>query len=212
MPRKKRQRRSPGRPAGEAATEVREALLEAAGRLFAEYGADGVSLRRVAEGADVTPAMIHYYFGGKDGLCDALLEHAFARLLERVRGVVAAGRPLADVLDVLVGAFGRDPWIPVLMVREVLSEGGRFRERFISGYASQMAELLPGLVSDGIDAGRYRTDLDPQLAFLSLMGMIVMPFVARPVTEPVLGLDYDEAFLQRFAAHTHRLFMVGAQS
>jgi TetR/AcrR family transcriptional regulator len=205
-------RRQPGRPAAEHATEVRDALLEAAGQLFAEHGASGVSLRRVAEAAGVTPAMVHYYFGGKDGLSEALLDRVLARLLERVRGVVAAGGALPDLIAVLVDSFGREPWIPVMIVREVLVEGGRYRERFISGYASKLAELLPGLLRQDIDEGLFRADLDPKLATLSLMGLTLMPFVARPVAERVFALAYDDDFLTRFAAHTHRLFIEGVQA
>jgi hypothetical protein len=54
--------------------------------------------------------------------------------------------------------------------------------------------------------------LDPRLAFLSLMGMAVFPFVARPVVERVLGIDYDDAFARRFADHTRDLFVNGARS
>ena len=164
----------------------------------------------------MTPAMVHYYFGSREGLYDALLEDTFARVLARVRALAERGREaergdrLAGLLEVVVGTFAAEPWIPTMVVRDVLAEGGRFRERFIRGYASQMAKLLPGFLRAEIEAGRLRQDLDPQLGFLSLMGMAIMPFVARPVVERVLGVDYDEAFLRRFAAHTHRLFLEGA--
>lgn len=213
-------RRQPGRPSAEDRTEARDALLDAAGRLFAQHGASGVSLRRLATEAGVTPAMVHYYFGGKQGLHDAMLERTFARVLERVRAVADRGRDapgsagdrLRDLLEVLMGSFAAEPWVPTLVVREVLSEGGRFRDQFIRGYASHMADLLPGLMRREIEAGRFRADLDPELAFVSFMGMTLMPFVARPVLERVLGIDYDEAFLRSFAAHTQRLFVEGAQS
>jgi AcrR family transcriptional regulator len=209
---KPRRRRQPGRPAEDAGAPGREALLEAASRLFAEDGVSGVSLRRIAEEAGVTPAMVHYYFGSKEGLYDALLERTFSRVLERVGAVIARGGALAELLDVLIGTFAAEPWIPPLVIREVLSEGGRFREQFVAGYASRMAELLPGLVRREIDAGHFRADLDPKLAFLSVMGMTIMPFVARPVVGPVLGIDYGEDFLRRFADHTQRLFLEGAKS
>jgi len=211
-PSTRRRRRQPGRPSGEAGAPGREALLEAASRLFARHGVSGVSLRRVAEEAGVTPAMVHYYFGSKEGLYEALLERTFGRVLERVRAVLEQGGGLAELLEVLIGTFGAEPWIPTLVIREVLSEGGRFRERFVRGYAAGMAELLPGLVRREIEAGRFRSDLDPQLAFASLLGMTVMPFVTRPVMGPLLGFEYDEAFLRRFAEHTQRLFVEGARS
>ena len=212
-------RRQPGRPPADARPEARDKLLDAASRLFAERGAGEVSLRTVAAEAGVTPAMVHYYFGGKEGLYDAMLERTFGKVLTRVRALAAreadASAPrdrLMAILEVIVSTFAADPWVPTLVVREVLSEGGRFRERFIEAYASQLAELVPGRFRQEIEEGHFRSDLDPRLAFLSFMGMTLMPFVARPVAERVLGIDYGEEFLRDFATHTSRLFVEGARS
>jgi len=160
----------------------------------------------------VTPAMVHYYFGNKEGLYDAMLSRAFARILDRVRSATAVGAGLEALLQVLFATVAAEPWIPTLVVREVLTEGGRFREQFVRGYASHMAALLPAIIRDEIEAGAFRDDLDPEMSFLSLIGMSVMPFVARPVVERVLGITYDQRFVDAFAAHTHRLFVEGAQS
>jgi len=119
---------------------------------------------------------------------------------------------LGDLLEVLVQTFAAEPWVPTLVVREVFSEGGRFRDRFVQSYASRMAALLPDIIREQISAGRFRSDLEPELAFLSLMGMTIMPFVARPVIERVLDIRYDEAFLRRFVEHTQRLFVEGVTS
>jgi len=208
--------RQPGRPPGADRPSARDALLDAAARLVAQSGAGAVSLRRIAGEAGVTPAMIHYYFGDKEGLYDAMLDRTFARLVARVRDAATSpDRPddrLARLLGVLTSTWAAEPWVLGLLVREVLAEGGHFRERFIENYASQMGELLPGLMRAEIDEGHLREDLEPELAFLSFMGMTMFPFVARPVVERVLGIAYDEDFLDRFAAHTHRLFLEGAQS
>lgn len=211
--------RTPGRPASDHAPDTRDQLLAAADRLFAEHGATGVSLRELASEAGVTSAMVHYYFGSKDGLYDAMLERTFERVIERVNALVERGRldadaphdPLRDLLEILTSTFAAEPWLPALVVREVLSEGGRLREGFIRNYASRMAHLLPGLLKREIDAGRYRADLDPELAFVSIMGMTIMPFVARPVLERVLEIEYDEAFLRHFVRHTRLLFLEGVE-
>lgn len=213
---RERASRGPGRPVKKGGGhDVREALLEAAGRLFAARGVEEVSLRELARAARVTSAMVHYYFGDKQGLYDALLERALARLLERVRAVtetpVAKQDEIAALLQVAVGTLSSEPWIPSLIIREVLAEGGRFRDRFIEGYASQMARVVPALIEHEQGRGRLRRDLDPQLAFISVIGMTVWPFAVRPVIERVLDLRLDaEGFATRFVEHTHRLFLEGA--
>jgi AcrR family transcriptional regulator len=48
--------------------DTREAILAAARRAFAEKGFDGASIRYIATGAGVDPALVHHYFGPKDQL------------------------------------------------------------------------------------------------------------------------------------------------
>ncbi len=62
--------RGPGRPGGE---ESRARILEAAGRLIADRGYDGVSIRELAREAGVNGASINYHFGGKEGLYHGIL-------------------------------------------------------------------------------------------------------------------------------------------
>jgi AcrR family transcriptional regulator len=190
------------------AVDGREALLDAAGRLFAERGPEAHSLRAVARAARVTPAMVHYYFGDKRGLYDAMLERALSRVLERVSQV----GHIDELPATMAQTFGAEPWIPPLLVREVLAEGGGFRARFIERYASKVAQLVPRLLREEIASGRFRDDLDPRLAFVSLLGMLGFAFLARPVLEPVLGFRYDAAFLARFAEHTRKLFLKGVEA
>lgn len=208
-------RRPPGRPArSEDGPAVRDALLEAARALFSARDYRAVALREIATEAGVSPAMVHYYFGDKTGLFDALLDATFSRLLERIREAAAAHGSIdvGALLEILVGTIGSEPWIPRLVIREVLSDDGPFRDRFIERYASQVAAMVPDLVARGQAAGDLRADLDPRLTFASLVGMTVFPFAARPVLERVLGFAYDEDFRHRFVEHTRRLFVEGTRA
>ena len=60
--------------------DIRNRLLTVATTLFAAGGLHGVTVRQIAESADVTPSMISYYFGGKDGLYSSVLQEQFAGL------------------------------------------------------------------------------------------------------------------------------------
>jgi len=53
--------------------DTREAILEAARGAFAEKGYDGASIRYIATGAGVDPALVHHYFGPKDQLFRAAM-------------------------------------------------------------------------------------------------------------------------------------------
>ncbi|MBE1492311.1 TetR/AcrR family transcriptional regulator [Plantactinospora soyae] len=67
----RRSGRRPGNP------DTREAILTAARDVFAERGFDGASIRAIATGAGVDPALVHHYFGTKDQLFVATINIPF---------------------------------------------------------------------------------------------------------------------------------------
>jgi AcrR family transcriptional regulator len=60
--------RRPGRQ------DTKDAILAAARDAFAEKGFDGASIRYIATGAGVDPALVHHYFGTKDQLFLAAMQ------------------------------------------------------------------------------------------------------------------------------------------
>lgn len=82
--------RRSGRRPGDSGT--REAILAAARESFGAAGFVGTTIRGVARSAGVDPALVHHYFGTKDGLFSAALELPFDP-------AVLVSRLLADGLD-----------------------------------------------------------------------------------------------------------------
>lgn len=54
--------------------DTREAILKSSRRAFSERGYDGASIRAIATGAGVDPALVHHYFGTKEQLFLAAVE------------------------------------------------------------------------------------------------------------------------------------------
>src|SRR5262245_25105015 len=120
--------RRPGRPAraeGESADVVRQRLVDSARALFTRRGFGEVSVREIAREAGVTPAMIAYYFGDKQGLYEAMLASVFDTLLARVRELAAESpsstAPIEAFIRVYVGTIAAQPWLPPLLLREVIA-------------------------------------------------------------------------------------------
>jgi AcrR family transcriptional regulator len=86
----------------------RDAIMDAAERLFAERGIDAVSLRTINTEAGYSVAALHYHFGTRDGLVRALLERAQPPMLAQRAGLLAALAALpAPPLDTIVEALVR---------------------------------------------------------------------------------------------------------
>ncbi len=64
---------------------TRDKLLDCAEALFGDHGLEGVSLRAINTKAGLSPAALHYHFGSKDALVEALLERRMPALMERRR-------------------------------------------------------------------------------------------------------------------------------
>jgi AcrR family transcriptional regulator len=73
----------------EAGQQRRRALLDTAGRLFAERGVAGVSAAEIARGAGAFPSQVTYYFGSKEAL---FVESACRGMLHTAAEVERAGR------------------------------------------------------------------------------------------------------------------------
>jgi len=211
MTKAKTSSRRPGRPAQATESQVREALLSAAHGLFLKYGLRAVSSRQVAAAAGVNPAMISYYFKGKDGLYRAMIESAIAPVIGRLATML--GDPSTVDLEGLARAYMRtiaaNPWIAGLIVREVLSAEGTFRQTFMRDLAGRFAPVIRTIIQRETQRGRLRADLDPSLTVVSLLGNALFPFISLPITSRVLGVDTTEAGIEKLIAHSVGVFLHG---
>jgi len=98
-PTKEARLRRPGRPRLEESegAEVRERLIDAATALAVECGFDTCGLREIAARAEVSPGMIAYYFGDRDGLHEAMFERAFDRVTAQVRALLEPSQPECEL-------------------------------------------------------------------------------------------------------------------
>lgn len=91
----------PGKPPAEdqrlaRGRETRDGLLTAAIAVLGEEGYKAMSMRAVAERAGVRLSLVHYHFGSKQGLLEAVLDHLTEGLLERQQAMWNDGRPFAE--------------------------------------------------------------------------------------------------------------------
>jgi TetR/AcrR family transcriptional regulator len=199
-----RKRRSRGRPRSGHSEDVRQKLITAARELFLRYGYRAVSSRQIANAAGVNVAMIRYYFGGKPGLYREVANLMIAPLRAGI-DAMASGTShieLGALMEAAMRAWAANPWLPGLIVREVLTPEGPLRSMFIREFPERLVPLLEGIVRAGIERGRLRTGLDPKLVVLSMISLGLFPFLALPVTSRVFGVRADEDFLQHLIRHT----------
>ena len=107
-------------------TDTKTAILDAAELMMAEHGIKGVSLRAILSKAGANSAALHYHFGSRDAVIEALLKRKGRepnlRRREMLDALEARGGPLtvSDAIDLIV-----DPMV------EMLRDDGESSRRFL---------------------------------------------------------------------------------
>lgn len=187
-----------GRPSAETVpggdADARGHLLQAALELFAQQGIAATPLTQIARRAEVTPALLHYYFGSREKLVEALVEERLLPLTQQLaQGLAGGANSLSEAVERLVtsliGVLSANTWFPQLWVREVLSEGGHLRELLVQRMAPLIAHRLRDLVAAAQARGEINPDLDPRLFMVSLIGLTAFPIAAQPVWRSIFRAD-----------------------
>lgn len=102
--------------------DTRERLLDSAEELFAERGIAETSLRALTRHAGVNLAAVHYHFGSKEGLLDAVVERLATPINAARRSALDRldASPRADAAAILCAYFR-----PVIERMETLERLGR---------------------------------------------------------------------------------------
>ncbi|MCC6197564.1 MAG: helix-turn-helix transcriptional regulator [Burkholderiales bacterium] len=204
MPRKAPPRRRSGRPRLADGAAARDALLDAAVALIAERGVAGTSSAEIAARADVTPAMIHYYFRKREALLDAVVDERLARFVAAVFGSPLPETSARDLVTAIVhrvyAAAARMPWMPPIWIREIVSDGGALRSRMLEHFPAQATLRLIDIVARDRKAGRVPAGIEPRLAFVTVAGVAMLPLAVRSLWGRLPGLaGLDERALETHA-------------
>lgn len=199
-----RRGRAPGRPAA-AGEDLRGRLLDAAVHCFSRHGIAATPLRAIAAEAGVNAALLHYYFGDKAQLQDAMVEErvmpAFGALRDSLQ---SHGDEVAGVIAGFVRGIGeviaRHPWLPALWVREVLCEGGALRSLLLERISPQLPQMLAARFAEAQRAGRLNPDLDPRLLVVSLVGLTLFPAAGASIWRQML--DAGDLDAEAMREHT----------
>jgi len=203
---RKKPGRAVGRPAGRTAAEggadLRSTLLDVAVARFAKRGIAATTLREIANEAGVNPALVHYYFGDKSQLLQAVIAERLMPAFGEVRNAaMEAGDDIAGLIAGFVRGMcttvERHPWLPPLWIREVLCEGGALREVLLASQMPQMPQMLAKRFADAQAAGQLNPDLDPRLLVTSLIGLTLFPAAGAPIWRRLLDADDIDATAMR---------------
>jgi TetR/AcrR family transcriptional regulator, repressor for neighboring sulfatase len=122
-------------------------VLEAATRLFIDRGPASVSLRDIAEAANVNLGLLHRHFGSKAELISAVVHQLVDSLGPRLGEVFAAPEMPEELALIVTEPSIEQSW--ARMLAWLLLEGSR--DVTLQESYPAVARLVERLVSDGLD-------------------------------------------------------------
>ena len=162
-------------PAERRRNKIRARILTAAEQVFAREGAAGLSIRRLAENIDYSPAAIYKYFKSKDELVDELKETFFELILEKVHRIADRSTPFAErsrdcVATYIQIATEKPHHYAAAFAGEAPNDDGPIEGEpgFEATKKGQAFNVLKGMIAEGVETGVFRPDVDPSLAAKSL--------------------------------------------
>jgi len=179
-----------GKPA-----ESRAAILRAAVAEFADHGIAGARTDAIAQAAHVNKALLYYYFKDKDSLYEAVLDHVFSGLRDRVMPVLESSLAPREKLLEYVGRYfdyiAANPRFPRVVQAEWMRVGAtaspqmlRIAREYFAPIYRRVAEML----REGAEAGEFRS-VDPMDFLPSIVGVIIFYFSTAPAMKTLLKVD-----------------------
>jgi TetR/AcrR family transcriptional regulator len=190
----------PRKERNSAATKLR--LLDAAEHEFAARGFTGVRLRDIAEAAGVQSALIHHYFGDKQGLYRAVLDRVLLPTSTESWTLLGSGRSLEGLLDgfaEMLLRFHAAHHNLLAILRHEAVAGSDVLSEITRERTLPVITALRGVLVEAQARGQIRADVAPEEIIVAGMSMVAYPFLEAQMLSIVMPsvVISDEAALLR---------------
>jgi len=185
--------------AGNQDSDSREKILKAALAEFAEHGAAGARVERIARQAGVNKALLYYYYSSKELLYMETVRSALGDFVGDLKGALEGADDLDSSLNSLTEfyrtVFLTRSEVPRLLMRELAnpdSEVVKFAAECLvaSGAPAHLREVLIA----GQRAGEIR-EVDIRQTIASFIAMQFGYFFLSPMIDRALNVESREQFL-----------------
>ena len=152
---------------------VSRSILDAARELFVTHGYQEVSIRKIAEKIEYSPAAIYSYFPSKDDIFFALAEEGFRLLFSY--GAAPRAAVAGDPMDSIRATFWRyyefskehPEYFALMFLDRSVPRISKNWNRF--GFVGEMRHDMTGRIQQAVDSGALPAGTSPNAVFRVLL-------------------------------------------
>lgn len=166
-------------------------IKEAAQKVFIRKGYATATTRDIAEEAGINNALLNYYFRTKEKLFNIVMHEQVAILFGKIFPIVnneetTLEQKIEAIIDYYIGVLTSEPGLMLFVLGEMHNAPERIAELFEANHG-MMHSVIARQFADA------KPDINPLQMIMSVMGMILFPFMGRGVFQRSTGLN-DKAF------------------
>lgn len=169
--------------------DTRLKLLVSAKYLFSTMGFDKTSIRDIANHAQVNSSMISYYFGGKEGMINAIFE-AFFPKVDSCTEIIDPIRQLEQIIRRIIDIRKNDPMLVDFLHREIVS---RKNMVIIKPYIEPTWNDIRALLVDGKSKGYFEFD-SVDVAFKYIQASMSYPYHHNVLSSDDQKIELSDEF------------------
>jgi AcrR family transcriptional regulator len=178
-------------------------ILDAAGRVFAEYGYRKTTIGDIVREAGVARATVYKYFGTKEEIFTAVLKREFREILEAVRGAIDEESAVREQLRAAILAHMDGIRVRRVALRVTLEAWAdlvsRWKEHWL-GMVGEVMEMYGRILARGVERGEIEVEdigVTTWTLLLSLKGLFMGVMTGdieedrTKILDTLLGMIFD---------------------
>ncbi|MCK5800150.1 MAG: TetR family transcriptional regulator [Deltaproteobacteria bacterium] len=190
------------------ATATRQAILDAAEKLFSSQGFADTAMSQIAQTSAVTKSLIHHHFGSKAALWDEVRGRLKAEYLASQSAVASDDLPAAELLTRAITTYFRflqsRPRVVRMMSWSLLASDPTHRW-LDHGLNRHLIEITKAAQAEG----SVRADLDPVGLLMFISATVEHYFESKVEFDELIPLDQATSFDETYLDNVIKIFHQG---
>ena len=158
-----------------APQDRRQAILDAAVRVFARRGFHACRVSDIADEAGVAYGLVYHYFGAKDSVLDTLFLERWNIMLEMIAEVDATEASVREKLyaiaSFIVDSYRHDPDLMKVIIVDVTRAANSFGQTHLARIREAYRRIA-AIVVQAQQQGAFKREIDAEFAAMAFYGAI----------------------------------------
>ena len=189
--------------------DIETKIIEAANKVFLQYGIDGSTMLQIADEAEISRTSLHYYFRDKAHLFKKVLESIQDKIIPKISVIIDEDTSLFNKIEMFINEYidliMKNPMIPRFISMQLQSDPSWV----ISIFKSQRLHLdkLNAQIEREIEEKKINSfKLEELLA--NIIGMSVFPLLSKALFMEFIFDKSEKEFYDYMKSHKKSIMYI----